>query len=254
VYTNAAALKDEVVIFTAESLYKFNKTTHQFIESKLPAAMYPAFSFTAGTEKNSGKVIFYALHHDQNEEIQEEFGHSEVWTSTDTGNTWSHLQSPVVTNKIVGIKPSYSMIACAEFDAGQAYLVSNRYEEKKADKMIYWYGAMKTSDAGNNWEWVWKGGGGSGQYGVKDGIGVANLKDAWSEKAFGGEYIRLMDVGVSPNDGNVAIVTDWYRTMKTTDGGKTWNEIYSDEQPDGTFRSRGLDVTDCLQRSFRSVR
>jgi hypothetical protein len=63
---------------------------------------------------------------------------------------------------------------------------------------------------------------------VKDGIGVQNLTDAWAEKAFGGEYIRLMDVGVYPNDGNTAIVTDWYRTMKTTDGGKTWNAIYSE--------------------------
>jgi len=45
-----------------------------------------------------------------------------------------------------------------------------------------------------------------------------------AEKAFGGEYIRLMDVGVYPNDGNVAIVTDWYRTMKTIDGGKTWKQ------------------------------
>ena len=250
VYTNATVLKNEVVIFTAESLYKFNKTTHQFIKSILPAGMSPSFSFTSGTEKNSGTVVFYALHHDPKEEIQEEFGHSEVWKSTDSGKSWNRLQNPVVTNITSGIKPSYSMIACAEFDAGQAYLVSNRYEEKKAGKMIYWYGAMKTSDAGNKWEWVWKGGGGSGQYGVKDGIGVANLKDAWSEKAFGGEYIRLMDVGVYPNDGNVAIVTDWYRTMKTTDGGKTWNEIYSEAQSDGTFISRGIDVTTAYSVHF----
>jgi len=40
------------------------------------------------------------------------------------------------------------MISCAEFDAGQAYLISNRYEEKKNNKgFIYWYGAIKTSDA-----------------------------------------------------------------------------------------------------------
>ena len=90
---------------------------------------------------------------------------------------------------------------------------------------------------------MWKGGGGSGQYGVKDGIGVSNRNDAWAEKAFGGEYIRLMDVGVSPSNGNVAIVTDWYRTMKTTDGGKAWREVYSESQPDGSFISRGMDVT-----------
>lgn len=251
VYTNPTVLKNEVVVFTAEALYKFDKATHQITQSELPAAMSPAFSFTAGTQKSSGTVIFYALHHDPKEEIQEEFGHSEVWKSVDSGLSWNRLQSPVVTNVASGIKPSYSMIACAEYDAGQAYLVTNRYEEKKAgDKMIYWYGAMKTADAGDQWEWVWKGGGGSGQYGVKDGVGVANLKDAWSEKAFGGEYIRLMDVGVYPKNGDIAIVTDWYRTMKTSDGGKTWNEIYSEAQPDGTYISRGLDVTTAYSVHF----
>ena len=52
-----------------------------------------------------------------------------------------------------------------------------------------------------------------------------------------------MDVGVAPFDGNIAIVTDWYRTMKTVDGGKNWEEIYSKSQPDGSYITRGLDVT-----------
>jgi photosystem II stability/assembly factor-like uncharacterized protein len=135
------------------------------------------------------------------------------------------------------------MIACAEADAAQVYAVCNRYEDKTGDKLKYWYGALKSDDAGKSWHWTWKGGGGSGQYGVKDGIGVQNLTDAWAEKAFGGEYIRLMDVGVYPNDGNTAIVTDWYRTMKTTDGGKTWNAVYSEPQADSSFTSNGMDVT-----------
>ena len=70
------------------------------------------------------------------------------------------------------------MIACAEFDAKQVYLVCNRYEEKKDSTVKYWYGVLKTSDAGTNWNWVLKGGGGSGRYGVKDGEGLSNLDDA----------------------------------------------------------------------------
>ncbi len=243
IYTNSKSLSSEVFIFTAASQYIFNKQTGGLIHKALPASMSPAFSFTGGIDSKTSNEVLYALHHDPNEEIDNEFGHSEVWTSIDKGNTWQQLTNTVVTNNTAGIKPSYSMIACAELDASQAYLVTNRYEEKKGKGFIYWYGAFKTNDAGNNWEWVWKGGGGSGQYGVKDGIGVANLEDAWSEKAFGGEYIRLMDVGVSPADGNTAIVTDWYRTMKTTDGGKTWKQVYSKPQGDGTFTSNGMDVT-----------
>lgn len=244
IYANRSVSPDQVYIFTGSAVDVFNKTTGSVVKKKIPDGMSPAFSFTAGNIAGSGQVIFYALHHDTTREIRGEFGHSEVWISLDIGDTWKRINDKVVTNSAAGIKPSYSMISCAEFDADRAYLITNRYEEKKSNKgFIYWYGALKTGDAGKSWSWVWKGGGGSGQYGIKDGKGVSNLSDAWAEEAFGGEYIRLMDVGVAPSDGNTAIVTDWYRTMKTTDGGQSWKEIYSKRQPDGSFMSRGLDVT-----------
>jgi photosystem II stability/assembly factor-like uncharacterized protein len=247
IYTNLTNIKDEVYLFAADSVYVMNKTSLRIFPKKLPKAMAPAFSFTGGIKKENGKVVFYALHHDTSMEIQGEsgeLGHTEIWKSEDLGDTWHQITDPVITNNAAGIKPSYSMISCAEFDAGHAYLVSNRYEERDSRSGFrYWYGALKTSDGGKSWNWVWKGGGGSGQYAVKDGVGVSNLQDAWVEKAFGGEYIRLMEVGVAPFDGNTAIVTDWYRTMQTTDGGKSWKEVYSILQPDGSYISRGLDVT-----------
>jgi photosystem II stability/assembly factor-like uncharacterized protein len=244
IYTNKSSLPEKVYIFTELSFAVFDKKSGALEQKKIPAEMSPAFSFTAGTLTGTGKVIFYALHHDTSKEIRGEFGHSEVWMSEDLGDTWQNVKDPLVTNSEAGIKPSYSMIACAEFDAGKAYLITNRYEEKTGKEgFIYWYGAIKTGDAGRTWNWVWKGGGGSGQYGVRDGRGVSNLNDAWAEKAFGGEYIRLMDAGVDPENGNTAIVTDWYRTMKTADGGERWNEIYSAASTGGSFISRGLDVT-----------
>ncbi len=242
-YTNASSAKDELFIFTENKIYTFNKTSHKLQHKDLSKSVAPIFSCSSGALSNSDKIMIYALHQDPTKEINGEFGYTEIWRSDDKGETWNRIMDTIITNASSGMKPSYSMISCAEADAGQVYVVCNRYEEKKNDKMLYWYGAFKTNDAGVSWNWVWKGGGGSGQYGVKDGIGVSNLKDAWVEKAFGGEYIRLMDVGVYPADGNVAIVTDWYRTMKTMDGGKTWNQVYSNSMPDGTFSSRGLDVT-----------
>ncbi|HMJ70295.1 MAG TPA: hypothetical protein VK508_15430 [Cyclobacteriaceae bacterium] len=243
IYANKGKPKDDVLIFTTNSIAHFDKAAGTIDEKPLPASLSPAFSFSAGTVKDSDEVVMYALHHDQSKSIQEEFGYTELWTSNDNGTNWKQIDDATINNDRFKIKPSYSMVSCPEFDAAHAYVVSNRYEEKDNDKRVHWYGALKTSDTGKTWQWVWKGGGGSGQYAVKDGVGVANLTDAWVEKAFGGEYIRLMDVGVSPFDGNVAVVTDWYRTMKTVDGGKQWSEVYSEEQADGSFNSRGLDVT-----------
>jgi len=243
-YGNAASKKNELYIFTADALFTFNTADQSFVPHELPAAMSPAFSFAAGVRKNTGEVIMYALHHDVHQEISGEFGYSEIWRSEDNGATWAAISDSLITNRQGGIKPSFSMLVCPELDADQAYVVSNRYLEKKSGgSSSYWYGALKTADKGNSWAWVWKGGGGSGQYGVKDGSGPANLKDAWVEQAFGGEYIRLMDVGVFPSDGNIAIVTDWYRTMITHDGGKNWKEVYSVASGNGSFTSRGMDVT-----------
>lgn len=243
IYTDAHKAKDEVFIFSTAGLCVFNKSAGTFLEKDYPAGMAPAFSFTGGMKKGSDSIIFYCIHHDPDKEISNEFGYSEIWVSSDLSNTWKRIMDTVITNRATGINPSFSMIACAEQDAAKAYVVTNRYQQKKGDSLIYWYGALNTTNGGNAWQWCWKGGGGSGKYGVKDGQDASNLSDAWVKNAFGGEYIRLMDAGVYPADGNIAIVTDWYRTMKTMDGGKTWQQIYSTQQPGGGFASRGMDVT-----------
>lgn len=244
IYTGNNKENHEVFIFTTGDINIFHPSSGMFDKKTLPAAMVPAFSFTGGTIAANGNTVFYALHQDSQEMVNGEPGPGSVWISKDNGKEWKRLTDSVTSNHSSADKPSFSMIRCAEEDAAKTYLVCNRYAEKKdGQAVVYWYGAMRTTDAGKSWNWVWKGGGGSGQYGVKDGKGVANLKDAWVEKAFGGEYIRLIDVGVYPANGDIAIVTDWYRTMKTTDGGLTWKEIYSKQQPDGSFSSRGVDVT-----------
>lgn len=243
IYTNPSGLKNEVYLFTGEAIFIFDKTSGNIIKRGIPEAMTPAESFTAGTLKDSGKTVFYAVHHIQPKDNPYAFTASELWLSHDQGVTWKVVNDPVITSENSGVKPCFTMVRCAERDAAHAYVVTNMYQEIVDGKKIYWYGAIKTADSGESWDWVLKGGGGSGQYGVQDAHDAGNLKDAWVHEAFGGEFIQLMDVGVSPGDGNMAAVTDWYRTMKTTNGGKTWNEVYSIPNPDGTYTSRGMDVT-----------
>ena len=179
------------------------------------------------------------------------FAPCEIWLSKDLGDHWIQIKNSTIINKKYDAKPSYSVITCAENDAENAYVVCNNEEEKTADnKIIKWYGALKTNDEGASWHWVWKAGGGSGQYEVHDANDAVNLNDAWAHTAFGNEFIQLLDVGVCANNGNIAVVTDWYRTMKTIDGGKTWNEIYSIKNSNNTFTSNGMDVTTCYGVHF----
>jgi len=243
-YTNKSSAKNDLYLFTSTAIFIFNKHTKKIARREIPGGMSPAHSYTAGTLKNDTATLLYALHHDFNKKNPWDFGHSEVWVSADLGVNWTSIADPVITNTANGIKPSLTMISCAEFDASAAYVVTNRYEERAGgNKILYWYGALKTGNGGKNFNWVWKGGGGSGQYGIQDASDAPNLKDAWVHQAFGKEFIQLFDAGVSPQNGNIALVTDWYRTMKTIDGGETWKEVYSKTSKDSAYTSRGLDVT-----------
>ncbi len=242
IYTHSNSAGNDLYVFTSRSRWVMNIAEETFSEQQLPVAMQQAFSFTGGVRSGSDSIVFYAILHDPAKEIDGEFGYSTIWKSEDAGINWMQVTDTVINNSSSGILPSFSMIRCAEQDAEKVYVVTNRYLQKKEKGHTYWYGALNTTDGGATWQWCWKGGGGSGRYGVKDGSDAPNLNDAWVKAAFGGEYIRLMDVGVSPTNGNVAIVTDWYRTMKTMDGGITWEQVYSDRKEEG-YVSRGLDVT-----------
>ncbi|MBK8500841.1 MAG: hypothetical protein IPL46_00775 [Saprospiraceae bacterium] len=240
IYTDSTEI---LFVFSENSLYEIRKGNWTFTYHSLPEEMQPAFSFAAGTKKSNKNAVFYALHNDVDLRADGGVSPTTLWISNDKGQSWHQTIDKTITND-GGETPTYSMLATAEHDASNVYLIANSYNVPKGDdSKAHWYGALKSVDAGITWDWVWKGGGGSGQYAVKDGVDASNLKDAWVRNAFGGEYVRLMDVGVAPFDGNIAIITDWYRTMKTLDGGLNWVSVYSREISEGRYTSTGLDVT-----------
>ncbi|MEM9648818.1 MAG: sialidase family protein [Bacteroidota bacterium] len=243
IFTNTNELKQEVLAFTASGVNSINKESLEITSFKYPEPMKPAFSITGGNVAHEGKSIFYGLHNKEPDRDLGKLAPTTLWKSRDHGRTWQQDNSVLITNKGNSL-PTYATLAAAENDAQNVYIVSSRYEERKEDGTnAIWFGALKSFDSGNSWQWVWKAGGGSGEYGVRDGTDASNLEDAWVQKAFGNDFIRLIDVGVAPNNGDVAIVTDWYRSMKTVNGGKSWETIYSTEAKEGAYRSNGLDVT-----------
>lgn len=241
-YLYAAPGEEKILAFSETAIYQISKSDWSITPGSLPAAMSPAFSFTAG-RGNDGKTLIYALHNDPGKREGGGIAPTELWQSDDVGFSWTKSDHSLLVNG-KGPTPTFAVVRTSEFHPEMVYLVVSDYPETDSTGEIrHWYGAMHSEDGGNDWKWVWKGGGGSGQYAVKDGIDASNLKDAWVKDAFGGEYIRLIEAGVSPRDGKTAIVTDWYRTMITHDGGAHWNSVYSRETADGTYASTGLDVT-----------
>ncbi|MCB0667170.1 MAG: hypothetical protein KDC80_15185 [Saprospiraceae bacterium] len=232
----------DIFAFSESKIYRISKSDGSITSLDLPAEVIPAFSFAAGQAAN-GAMRIYTLHNDPSLRSDGGVAPTALWISEDKGTTWKKSNHPLILNA-GGSPPTFAVVRTSEFQPEQAYLVVSDYPETDhSGQIAHWYGALHTNDGGETWTWVWKGGGGSGQYAVKDGVDAGNLEDGWVNQAFGGEYIRLIEAGVSPTDGQTAIVTDWYRTMLTRDGGAHWSSVYSEETAEGAYISTGLDVT-----------
>ena len=59
-----------------------------------------------------------------------------------------------------------------------------------------------------------------------------------------------IDFAVAPGNPDVCYAGDNGRGYKTSDGGKTWKQVYSHIQPDGSYANNGLNVTTCYGVHF----
>jgi photosystem II stability/assembly factor-like uncharacterized protein len=142
--------------------------------------------------------------------------------SEDGGATWRQFDLP-------GSGARLHAIATSRNHPDVAYV---SYNELKQDGQT-WFGVAKTSDRGRTWTLVWK----------EANQPAANLRDAWITARFGpGWGEQPLSLAVGPNDPSLCYGTDLGRTLKTTDGGKAWDAVYSKRSGSG-WTSTGLDVT-----------
>ncbi len=140
----------------------------------------------------------------------------------DGGKSWRNLELPGATGRFVAIATSN----------GHPATVYASYDGLQAEGRM-WFGVAKSTDFGRTWALVWK----------ENDKGGSNVRDAWLTPTFGpGWSGRPLYLGVAPGDPDVCYATDMGRTMRTTDGGKTWDAVYS-RRTNAGWTSTGLDVT-----------
>ena len=95
-------------------------------------------------------------------------------------------------------------------------------------------GVAKTADAGKTWQMVWR---------DTDVKAAANVQDPWINERYGpGWGENPFALGVSAVNPDICFGTDFGRTMRTRDGGKTWQGVYARRLEDGGTMTTGLDV------------
>ena len=146
-----------------------------------------------------------------------------AFTSKDGGKTWRQSSLPGKGAKVRAVATS--------FRHGNIAYVS--YSDLSLDGKK-WMGVAKTENAGESWQLVWK----------ESGSAAQNVHDAWITARFGyGWGENPLELTVADQDPNLAYATDLGRTMKTSDGGKSWWAMYSRKASSGEWTSTGLDVT-----------
>jgi photosystem II stability/assembly factor-like uncharacterized protein len=148
-----------------------------------------------------------------------------IYVSEDAGSTWRDALLPQ------GHDTEFSAISASLFHGDTAYVSYSNLTETNGQ---YWFGVARSHDRGHTWNLVWKSANQS----------PANVADAWLPGAFGAGWAgNPSGLGVAPTDPDICYGTDSGRTMRTINGGKTWQAVYSAATPDGAYTTSGLDVT-----------
>ena len=159
-----------------------------------------------------GKAVIYAL------------SSADAFVSLDGGSTWQALKLP-------GMLPGLAAIATGAQHGEVAYLAFNRLVTALTPS----FGVAKTTDTGRTWALVWK------ETAAK---AAENVHDIWLTPRFGpGWGGNPENLAVAPGNPEFVIATDSGRTMRTRDGGRSWESVYSRRLDDGSYTTTGLDVT-----------
>jgi photosystem II stability/assembly factor-like uncharacterized protein len=150
-----------------------------------------------------------------------------IFISADGGSSWQKSELP-------GSGARLRAIAASPNHPGTAYVSYSGLKQGWFGRGAAYFGVARTNDRGKNWELVWKE---SDQH-------ASNIHDGWVSEFFGPDYGgNALGLAVAASNIQIVYATDQGRIMRSSDGGKTWNAIYSTRHSDGSYTGRGLEST-----------
>jgi len=228
---------DQVTVITDRSAVRVSKKSGKVTELTLPVERIMA----AGGGTSSGKSAYYVLASMKSSGGKVSGG---VYRSTDHGGSWKQVNSGLLEGwKDSGALPRFGAFALCEGDPRVAYLSCSNYMVKANGKNERQFGILKTEDSGETWRWVYRAN--------NDKVLGDNHRPGWMMVNYGPEWGEYpLSLGVSPTNADICYANDFGCTYRTLDGGATWEQVYTESLPDGSWTSRGLDVTTCYGVHF----
>lgn len=157
-----------------------------------------------------------------------------------TENSWKRVGESLLDFKMDDVEnPEFRTIATSFRHPNIIYL---SFANLIINKDFVSAGVAKSEDYGKTWTLVWN---------DIQNIPAKNRTSGWLDKRFGSGWgENPFNIAVDENNPEICYTTDFGRTIRTLDGGKTWQQVYTDKIKDGGWKSRGLQVTTGYMLAF----
>jgi photosystem II stability/assembly factor-like uncharacterized protein len=210
--------------------------------NKAPDGIKKITEFSGGFDKEQNKFFIYAIA--GKGYFNQQGDPSGIYCTEDGGATWQNRQQGLLSFQIANADmPEYRAVATSANHPNVIYVSYNNLRVHRDTTCI---GVARSDDYGVTWTLSWKDRISSNHVQVPS----PNMKDGWLNERFGPSWgENPFSIAVDPNNPNVCYGTDFGRTIKSTDGGKAWQQVYTKKIGSG-WSSRGLDVTTSYQIAF----
>jgi len=230
-------------IFVADKIYVVGKNSIAVKEgqswhvNKGPNGIKQLTAVDGGYDKKANKFYIYAItgkgYFNPDGDV------SGIHVTDDGGVTWKNLEKNLLAGKDA---PEYRAIATSANHPETIYISYNSFRIHKDSTA---FGVAISNDFGKTWKLSWKDITTSNRQ-----IPSPNMNDGWLNERFGPSWgENPFSLGIDPNNPDICYATDFGRTIKTSDGGKTWEQVYTKRSDQG-WTSRGLEVTTSYQVAF----
>ena len=222
-----------VLASTGAEIARFGGVGHEKQTLPLPGGR-EILDLSRGVVKETGAAVLYAVTGSRWEGGAFRPG---LYRSEDGGKSWTELAGGLDQDSFPGEDRAINRVATCPTDPSVVYAsVKEPYHTNTK-----YFGILKSADGGERWDWALR---------MDDGQ-PANRTLGWVEGDYGTDWAGApFWMGVAPGDPELCYVTDWGTVYKTADGGKLWQQLYTNLRPDGSWKSRGIDVTNVYEPAF----
>jgi photosystem II stability/assembly factor-like uncharacterized protein len=199
---------------------------------KGPAGVSRFLDIAAGFQHGRKKPVFYAV--SGLDWRGGDSGAAGLFMSVDGGAVWQSVAIDFLSNAPKGSAQVELRAVGTSLNHPQTAYLSFRDHTHSLAAAERNMGVAKTADMGKSWQMIWR---------DTDTTAAANVQDPWITARYGPDWgENPFALGVSPVNPDICFGTDFGRTMRTRDGGKTWQGVYARRLEDGSNTTTGLDV------------